>query len=64
MRPFDTPLIVAIGYAAFGLTSSLGRAGVAEVAALTNGLRPAVEPRSAAYPSDFSSFSVSSAVSK
>lgn len=40
VRPFDTPLIVAIGYSAFGLTSSLGRAGVAEVAALTNGLRP------------------------
>ena len=63
MRPFETPLIVAIGYAAFGLTSSLGRAGVAEVAALTNGLRPA-SSSSAAYPSDFSSFSVSSAVSK
>ena len=40
VRPFDTPLIVAIGYAAFGLTASLGRAGVAEVAALANGLRP------------------------
>lgn len=40
VRPFDTPLIVAIGYAAFGLTSSLGRDGVAEVAELTNGLRP------------------------
>jgi hypothetical protein len=41
VRPFDTPLIVAIGYAAFGLTGSLGRTGVAEVAALANGLRPA-----------------------
>ncbi len=43
VRPFDTPLVVAIGYAAFGLTTSLDRAGVAEVAALTNGLRPVVE---------------------
>jgi hypothetical protein len=40
VRPFDTPLIVAIGYAAFGLTSSLGRDGVAEVNALTNAKRP------------------------
>lgn len=40
VRPFDTPLIVAIGYAAFGLTSSLGRDGVAEVAARANRLRP------------------------
>jgi hypothetical protein len=40
VRPFETPLIVAVGYAAFGLTSSLDRAGVAEVAALTNALRP------------------------
>ncbi len=40
VRPFDTPLIVAIGYAAFGLTSSLGRAGVAEVAECANRLRP------------------------
>jgi hypothetical protein len=40
VRPFDTPLIVAIGYAAFGLTSPLGRDGVAEVAALTNAKRP------------------------
>jgi hypothetical protein len=42
VRPFDTPLIVAIGYAAFGLTGSLGRRGVAEVAALANELRPVV----------------------
>jgi hypothetical protein len=40
VRPFDTPLIVAIGYAAYGLTSSLGRDGVAEVAALANAKRP------------------------
>lgn len=40
VRPFDTPLIVAIGYAAFGLTSSLGRDGVAEVAERANALRP------------------------
>jgi hypothetical protein len=42
VRPFDTPLIVAVGYAAFGLTLALDRAGVAEVTALTNALRPAV----------------------
>jgi hypothetical protein len=42
VRPFDTPLIVAVGYAAFGLTAPLDRAGVAEVAALTNAMRPAV----------------------
>jgi hypothetical protein len=43
VRPFDTPLIVAVGYAAFGLTSSLGRTGVAEVVALANAQRPVVE---------------------
>ena len=43
VRPFDTPLVVAIGYAAFGLTSALDRAGVAEVTARTNALRPAAE---------------------
>jgi len=42
VRPFDTPLIVTVGYAAFGLTSALDPAGVAEVTALTNGLRPPV----------------------
>jgi hypothetical protein len=41
VRPFETPLIVAVGYAAFGLTLALDRAGVAEVTALTNALRPA-----------------------
>lgn len=40
VRPFETPLIASIGYAAFGLTSTLDRAGVAEVVARTNGLRP------------------------
>ncbi|HEX7834784.1 MAG TPA: hypothetical protein VF479_04865 [Pseudolysinimonas sp.] len=40
VRPFDTPLVVAIGYAAFGLTSALSREGVAEVCRLANGLRP------------------------
>jgi hypothetical protein len=40
VQPFETPLIAAIRYAAFGLTSSLGREGVAEVAARTNALRP------------------------
>jgi hypothetical protein len=42
VRPFDTPLITAIGYSAFGLTSSLGRDGVAEVVAAANGLRPRI----------------------
>ena len=42
VRPFDTPLIVAVGYAAFGLTMALDRAGVAEVTAATNALRPGV----------------------
>ncbi len=40
VRPFDTPLIVTVGYAAFGLTAPLDRAGVAEVTALTNAMRP------------------------
>lgn len=40
VRPFETPLIVAIGYAAFGLTSSLGREGVAEVAERAEAARP------------------------
>jgi hypothetical protein len=41
VRPFDTPLIVTVGYAAFGLTAPLDRAGAAEVTALTNAIRPA-----------------------
>jgi hypothetical protein len=41
VRPAQSPLVAAIGYAAFGLTASLNRAGVAEVAAGTNALRPA-----------------------
>ncbi len=40
VRPFETPLIVAIGFAAFGVTSSLGQDGVAEVAELANAVRP------------------------
>jgi hypothetical protein len=40
VKPFETPLITAIGYAAFGLTSSLSRDGVAEVCRLANALRP------------------------
>lgn len=40
VQPFDTPLVVAIGYAAFGLTSTLSRDGVAEVVALANERRP------------------------
>lgn len=41
VRPAQSPLVASIGYAAFGFTASLGRGGVAEVAAGTNALRPA-----------------------
>lgn len=40
VRPSNDPLVASIGYAAFGLTASVGREAVAEIAAKTNALRP------------------------
>jgi hypothetical protein len=40
VRPAQSPLVASIGYAAFGLTASLTREGIAEVASRTNALRP------------------------
>ena len=40
VKPFADPLIVAAGYAAFGVLSSFSRKGVDEVVATVNALRP------------------------
>jgi hypothetical protein len=40
VQPSLEPLIVSIGYAAFGLTASVGTEGVAEIVVKTNALRP------------------------
>jgi hypothetical protein len=40
VRPFADPLVVSVGYAAFGVLGSFGRAGVDEVVAAANALRP------------------------
>jgi hypothetical protein len=40
VRPSTDPLVASIGYAAFGLTASVGRDAVAEITAKTNALRP------------------------
>ena len=36
VRPFEIPLVVSVGYSAFGVTASLSRDGVTEVCLLTN----------------------------
>ena len=41
VKPFPTPLVVSVGYSAFGIMAAFGRRGVAEVVALANALRPA-----------------------
>jgi hypothetical protein len=40
VRPFPTPLVVSVGYAAFGILGSFGSRGVAEIVATANALRP------------------------
>jgi hypothetical protein len=40
VRPFPTPLVVSVGYAAFGILASFGRRGVAEIVETANALRP------------------------
>ena len=40
VQPFPTPLVVSVGYAAFGIMVSFGSRGVAEVVATANALRP------------------------
>ena len=42
VRPFPTPLVVSVGYAAFGILASIGRRGVAEIVETANALRPPV----------------------
>jgi hypothetical protein len=47
VKPFPTPLVVAVGYAAFGVMAAFGRRGVDEVVATASALRPAVpDPQS------------------
>jgi hypothetical protein len=41
VAPYETPLIVTVGFAAYGVTAEFGRAGTAEVAASTAAMRPA-----------------------
>jgi hypothetical protein len=41
VKPFPTPLVVAVGYAAFGVLAPFRRRGVLEVIAATEALRPA-----------------------
>jgi len=40
VKPFPTPLLVAVGYSAFGVLAPFGRSAVAEVVAASNALRP------------------------
>jgi hypothetical protein len=40
VKPFPTPLLVAVGYAAFGILAPFGRTGLAEVISTANALRP------------------------
>lgn len=50
VRPFATPLVVSVGYSAFGVTASLSRDGVAEVCRLVNDQRPLNPATSPASP--------------
>jgi hypothetical protein len=40
VKPFATPLLVSVGYSAFGVLTALDRAGVAEVVAASDAFRP------------------------
>ncbi|CAN5125928.1 hypothetical protein BH11ACT3_BH11ACT3_10730 [soil metagenome] len=40
VKPYPTPLVVAVGYAAFGVMAAFGRRGVDEVVATANSVRP------------------------
>jgi hypothetical protein len=44
VKPFEDPLIVSVGYSAFGIMAAFGRRGVAEVIESANALRPADPP--------------------
>ena len=44
VKPFPTPLLTAVGYAAFGILAPFSRAGLAEVISTANALRPAPLP--------------------
>ena len=39
VKPFENPLIVSVGYSAFGIMAAFGRRGVTEVVELANALR-------------------------
>jgi hypothetical protein len=41
VRPFPTPLVVSVGYVAFGIMAAFGGRGVAEIVETANALRPA-----------------------
>ncbi|CAN5589087.1 hypothetical protein BH09ACT4_BH09ACT4_17030 [soil metagenome] len=40
VKPFETPLVVSVGFSAFGIHAALDRAGVAEVVAASSAFRP------------------------
>jgi len=40
VKPYPTPLVVSVGYAAFGVMAAFGARSVAEVVATANSLRP------------------------
>jgi hypothetical protein len=44
VKPFPTPLLAAVGYAAFGILAPFSRTGLAEVISTANGLRPTPLP--------------------
>jgi hypothetical protein len=41
VKPFPTPLVVSVGYSAYGIMAAYGRHGVAEIVSASNALRPA-----------------------
>lgn len=44
VAPYPTPLIVTVGFAAYGVQTTFGRRGIAEIAAATNALRSPLTP--------------------
>lgn len=44
VAPYATPLVVTVGFAAFGVQTTFGPRGIAEVVAATNALRPPLNP--------------------
>ena len=43
VAPYETPLIVTVGFAAFGVQTTFGARGIGEIVAATNALRPTLK---------------------